>query len=181
MIIATWHGRRGIVDLATIEREVASLDLLLAPIAQEAVDVTDPDWQAKLASVDSPARQPGVEERADAVLRAIIDRYARGDDRARTAIRHLFDRYSSFGWAVHLPREWHGEAAFRDRLIHLSARDQDSDTRDELLRLRDLLTEAEAKGINTTPILTEVAAMSSDVDRYGMGSTRALLLRCAGG
>ncbi len=37
---------------------------------------------------------------------------------------------------------------------------------------------ARRAGIDVDPILHEVAAMSSDVDRYGMGSTRTIILAC---
>jgi hypothetical protein len=47
-----------------------------------------------------------------------------------------------------------------------------------LLRLRDLLAEPAAAGVDVDPVLAEVAALSSDIDRYGMGSIRTILLRC---
>jgi hypothetical protein len=96
----------------------------------------------------------------------------------RAAVRRLFDRYTSFRWAAHLPREWDTAEEFRAHLIHLSACDQGSDTRDEILALRDLCDRALGLGIDTGPILDEVAAMSSDEDRYGMGSMRRVILAC---
>jgi hypothetical protein len=52
------------------------------------------------------------------------------------------------------------------------------DTRDELLTLRDLCESATNAGVDTAPILVEVAGISSDVDRYGMGSIKEILLKC---
>jgi hypothetical protein len=75
-----------------------------------------------------------------------------------------------------LPREWNTAEEFRARLVHLSARDQGADTRDEILALQDLCNRARQAGIDVDPILDEVAAMSSDVDRYGMGSMRSVIL-----
>ncbi|MDG4832007.1 hypothetical protein O7627_22250 [Solwaraspora sp. WMMD1047] len=162
-----------------IEDAVAELDALFAPAAHAPVDISDPDWLAKLAVAHATplAERLGVADRTTAVLSTIIDRYATGDDATRTTIRGLFDRYPSFRWAAHLPRDWRTAADFRARLIHLSARDQGADTRDELMALDALLTRARDLGIDTDPILSEVAAMSSTVDRYGTGSMRHLLHR----
>jgi hypothetical protein len=52
------------------------------------------------------------------------------------------------------------------------------DTRDELLTLWDLCESAKNAGIDIAPILVEVAGVSSDVDRYGMGSIKEILLKC---
>ncbi|SNS88328.1 hypothetical protein SAMN05421812_102203 [Asanoa hainanensis] len=68
-------------------------------------------------------------------------------------------------------------AEFRAELIRWAARDQGNDTRDELLRLRDLVEQARTAGVDLAPIVAEVAELSSTEDRYGMGSTRDLLLR----
>jgi len=55
--------------------------------------------------------------------------------------------------------------------------DQGSDTRDELLALHDYCQAATRAGVPIGPVLTQVAALSSDEDKYGMGSARGLLLR----
>ncbi|MEV6928339.1 hypothetical protein AB0M46_28165 [Dactylosporangium sp. NPDC051485] len=127
---------------------------------------------------------PGVFARLDTreaepVLRALLERYAAGDEPTRAGIRRLFDRYPSFRWAAHLPGACSTAAELRAYLIHLSARDQGADTRDELLALRALCDQARRAGIDPNPVLAEVAAMSSDEDRCGMGSMRAIL--AAGG
>jgi hypothetical protein len=113
-----------------------------------------------------------VDDRAEAAVRAVVEVYAAGGE----TVRRLFDRYTSFRWAAHLPREWDTAEEFRAHLIHLSARDQGSDTRDEILALGDLCDRALGLGIDTGLILDEVAAMSSDEDRYGMGSMRRVIL-----
>ena len=150
---------KGDMNLAAVEHEMAWLDTAYRPIAKSPVDA---------AVRDDP-------EAWGAAIKAALDRLG-VDDRAEAAVRRLFDRYTSFRWAAHLPREWDTAAEFRSHLIHLSARDQGSDTRDEILELRDLCDRAHGLGIDTGPILDEVAAMSSDEDRYGMGSMRGVLL-----
>ncbi|WP_328444284.1 hypothetical protein [Amycolatopsis sp. NBC_00438] len=142
------------------EQEVARLDAVLEPIANAPYD-------GEPFEVVLP---PGARE----VLRALLDHYATGGDDARAAVRALFERYPSFRWAVSLP-----DADFRTRLLHFSACDQGADPRDELLALNALCAAALADGVDVRPVLREVAALSSPVDKYGMGSTRDFLLRRA--
>ncbi|GLY44326.1 hypothetical protein Amsp01_103490 [Amycolatopsis sp. NBRC 101858] len=130
------------------------------------------ELEERVARLDTAGGKP--REEAQQVLRALLKHYERGDDEARAAIRALFDRYPTFTWATHLPR-----ASFRTRLLHLSACDHGRDTRDEILRLNDICTEARAAGVDIGPLLREVAELSSTVDKYGMGSMRDILLRSA--
>lgn len=163
------------MDLAELEAELALLDAVYRRVATRPVD---PDARDDLGTaVWAELAALGVDDQAEAALRVAIEAYAAGDDTVRVAVRRLFDRYPSFRWAAHLPPEWDSAADFRDRLIHLSARDQGADTRDEILALRDLCDRARRAGIDPRPILAEVAALSSDVDRYGMGSMRDVILR----
>lgn len=165
------------MNLTEVEREVASLDAVYRPVATAPVDLSRPgDPAAPAASVDAALARLGAGARTQAVLRGLIELYAAGDEADRAALRRLFDRHAAFRWAAGLPGEWTTAAQFRARLILLSARDQGADTRDEILALRDLCARARTAGIDVDPILDEVAAMSSDVDRYGMGSMRAVLL-----
>jgi len=167
------------MDLADLSRRVARLDAALHPIATRPVPIEDLEgWAERMRAAPPATEEAGVAEEGQLVLRALIERYAEGDDAERVAIRGLFDRYTSFRWAVHLPERPDTAEGLRARLLHLSARDHDGDTRDELLRLRDLLAEAAAAGVDADPVLAEVAALSSDIDRYGMGSIRTILLRC---
>lgn len=153
---------------------VARLDAALEPIAKRPVDLSDPDWAEKMRAAE-PLDEAGVRAEAEEALRELLGHYERGDDDQRAAVRALFDRHSSFRWAGYLP-----DADFRTRLLHLSARDHGNDTRDELLALNDLCTQARAEGVDLRPLLREVAELSSSVDKYGMGSMRDILLRSAG-
>ncbi|MFI7081215.1 hypothetical protein ACIBO1_28325 [Micromonospora sp. NPDC049903] len=165
------------MDMAEIETEMADLDARYRSVANKPVDVTALDRMAELgAAVDAELTALGVQERAERVLRAIVDRYA-ADETARAEIRRMFDRYPSFRWAAHLPTDCRTAEGFRDDLVHLSARDQGADTRDEIMSLRAVCDRARRAGIDVDPVLAEVAAMSSDEDRYGMGSMRDILLR----
>ncbi|TQM84040.1 hypothetical protein FHX81_6478 [Saccharothrix saharensis] len=161
-------------DPAAIEEDVALLDAVLEPVAKAPVDLSDPDWMVKLRAAPHPLDRAGVRPEAEAVLAEILDRYA-ADEVARPGLRALFDRYTSFRWAVN-PRFPTTPDGVRSALLLLSVRDQGADTRDELMALWALCDEARAAGVAVDPILREVAAISSDVDRYGMGSVRDILL-----
>jgi len=158
-----------------IEDTVARLDRLLEPIAKRPVDLSDPNWMATLQRSD-PLAEAGVDKtEAEAALRTLLADYTQGDEAQRATIRGLFDRYTSFRWAVHVPFVPTPEG-FRFKLLHLSARDQGADPRDELVTLDGLCEQARAAGIDAAPILRAVAEISSDVDRYGFGSIRDFLL-----
>ncbi|NUU24710.1 MAG: hypothetical protein HOV68_24890 [Streptomycetaceae bacterium] len=164
--------------MSAIEEDVATLDVVLAPIVTEPIDITDPDWVARMRAAPDPVDRAGVRAEAEAVLAEIVDRYAE-DEAARPALRALFERYGAFRSSAHLPSAATPDG-IRVQLLHLSVRDQQPDTRDEILTLRAICAQAREAGVDVDPILREVAAISSDVDRYGMGSTRAILLREAG-
>ncbi|MBO3751048.1 hypothetical protein J5X84_33670 [Streptosporangiaceae bacterium NEAU-GS5] len=166
------------MDLIEIEREIARLDAVYHPVATALVDVTGRDALENLgAGIAADLARLNVADQAETVLRAAIDLYATGDEPVRAAVRQLFNWHTSFRWAAHLPRDWDTAEEFRAHLVHLSARDQGSDPRDEILALQHLCHRARQAGIDVDPILEQVAAISSDVDRYGMGSTRGILLR----
>ena len=162
----------------TIEAELAALDAVLEPLAKTPVDVGDPDWAAKMRAAPPAVRRAGVEQRAVAALHRVIDAYANGDEVERSEVRALFVRYPSFRWAVGLAEPATTAEGFRLHLLHLSARDQRPDGRDELLTLGYLCEQAVGAGIDIRPALVEVAGLSSDVDHYRLGSTRQMILTC---
>ena len=157
--------------MAELEETVALLDLCLEPIAKRPVDLSDPLWAEKLRTAQ-PLDEAGIRPEAEEALRALLSRYEHGDDETRAAVRAVFERYPSFCWAAHLPG-----ADVRTRLQPLSARDHRRDTRDENLALNAIRDEA---GTDITPLLREIAELSSTVDKYGMSSMRDLFLRAAG-
>jgi hypothetical protein len=166
------------VDLADVEREMERLDAVYRPVAARPVRQPDLDTLMNLgAKVEADLARLGVEDQAAAVVQAIVDLYAAGDETVRATLRGLFDRNTSFRWAAHLARDFRTADEFRARLIHLSARDQGADPRDEIMTLRFLCDSARQAGVYSNYILDEVAAMSSDIDRYGIGSMRSIVLR----
>lgn len=169
------------MDLTEAASRVAALDAAYRSVAQAPVQLADlRDTEAFGRRIAAELAALGVDDETQTVLRFLLGTYEAGPEPVRETIRDLFDRYASFRWAAHLPRVPMTAESFRANLIHLSARDQGADTRDEILSLQGICAEAREAGIDIDPILREVAELSSDVDRYGMGSMRTVLLAYGG-
>ncbi|MFJ3666604.1 hypothetical protein ACIPSE_09115 [Streptomyces sp. NPDC090106] len=164
-------------DLA---RTVARIDARLAPLVNRPVDISDPDWAEKLRAAPSPLDEAGVRAEAEGALGELLDLYGRGDPGTLTAVRRLLGAHRYFTGATGVQGGTAPED-FRRELLWLSARDQACDVRDELLLLDDLCRRARDARIDLTPLLQEAAELSSDEDRFGMGSLRFLLLLRAAG
>ena len=162
--------------IAEWEENLAILEAYLQPIAQRPVDITDPNWLSKLTSAPHPIDRAGVRVDAEALLAELIDSYPTCEDNDRRAIRLLFDKYKSFSWAATLAVPATTPEHFRSHLILFSIKDQGRDTRDAILNLKDLCELAKSNGVKIEPILKEIAEISSDENKYGMCSTRTLLL-----
>lgn len=166
-------------SLNELEAAIQSLDARLQPIANRPIGITVLAWVKRLGSID-PLVEAGIRrDEAQGLLLKIIDNYQQATSEERQQIRDLFGRYRAFAWATQLPHRPTTEATFRQHLLLFSIDDQGKDSRDAILLLHDLCDEAVRAGVNIKPILGEVAMLSSDVDKYGMGSTRKLL-RSAG-
>lgn len=165
------------MSLAAVREDVSVLDELLRDIAQRPVDLTDRDAMAKLRQAPAPVEEAGVAVEAAAALEMLLDAYETGGSPTRAEVRGIFGEFPNFRWAVHLPQQWESEAELRRRLVHVSAMDQGADPRDELMTIWWLCNQARALGIAVEPVLREVAGMSSDVDLYGFGSMRTLIMR----
>ena len=117
-------------------------------------------------------RFPEPDAAVQATLVAAIDLYVESSAEKRQEIREIFRRNAAFAWAATLPFPADSAERFRQHLIHFSIIDQGTDARDAVLWLADLCTSWHDQDIRR-----EVAELSSDVDRYGFGSTRDFLLR----
>jgi hypothetical protein len=163
-------------NLSEIEVEIARFDQLLTPIAKRPVDITDPGWVEKLKNRTPALDEAGIRAPVEALLLEILELYAKSDEGTRVALRDLFHRYHAFSWAAVLPQDPSPEG-FRRQLLLLSLKDQGMDTRDEILWLQLICKRAHLAGVDLKPTLELVAGLSSDVDRFGMGSTKDLLLK----
>ncbi|MET8043745.1 hypothetical protein ABZU25_23125 [Micromonospora sp. NPDC005215] len=166
------------MHLAAVREDVAVIDILLRDIAERPVDLTDPDWQAKLSTRVPPVEEAGVAAEAAAALTALLDAYESGDEGVRDEVRQIFRAHHAFSWGVGLTGRWPSATAeFRRRLVHISARDQSEDPRDDLVEIWELCAGARGRGVDVEPIVRAVADISGEVDHLGMGSTRVLILR----
>jgi hypothetical protein len=89
----------------------------------------------------------------------------------------MFAEYRSFAWAAALSTPRTSVEGLRQHLILFSMKDQGRDSRDALLTVQEIVREADTAGVDKAAALREVAVMSSSTNRYGMGSTRDILLK----
>jgi hypothetical protein len=111
------------------------------------------------------------------LLNELISAYAKASDETRSVIRRMFVQYRSFAWAAALSTRPISVQGLRQHLILFSMKDQGRDSRDALLTLQEIVRDADTAGVDKAAVLREVADMSSSTNRYGMGSTRDMLLR----
>ncbi len=167
-------------NLEDIELRLMDLEHRLRPIADRPVVITKPGWAAQLAHSPHPFDETGTRPEGEDLLRELIGFYRACGDEERQAVRALFVEYRAFAWAASLPFGATDEEKLRQHLVLFSLKDQGRDCRDALLSLEDLCREAKSAGIDADPVLREVAKLSSDKNKYWMGSTREMLLHaCA--
>jgi len=165
-----WHMQ----DLAL---RMADLDRQVRPIANRPVDITKPGWAARLIQGPHPLDEAAVRSQMESLFADLTNLYCTADGKEREEIRELFQKHKAFAWAATLPCEATTEDNFHRHLVLFSMNDQGTDSRDALLLLQHLCRTASAAGINTAPLLSKVAELSSDRNKYGMGSTRDILLK----
>lgn len=166
-----------IKNLSELERIIAKFDEQLKPVARRSFDFNDPDWIAKLAKTPDPLDETGIRSEMENLLTEVTDHYVNCDPETRRVIRSIFEKYDSVAWAAtfsHAPTTPEG---IRQQLLLFSILDQGQDTRDAILWLHDISARAESAGIQVKTILKEVAGFSSEMNKYGMGSTKRLLLK----
>ena len=167
--------------LEDFELQIMAFDERLRPIAQRPVDITRPGWFERLQAGVPPLEEAGIRKEVEKLLADLIEIYAQGPEEIRITIRRFFSEYRSFAWAAGLSESKTSATGLRPHLILFSMKDQGRDSRDALLALQHLYSEAAGAGIDPALLLREVAGLSSTVNKYGMGSTCDMLLKyCQG-
>ena len=162
-------------DLTELELQVLEIDERIRPIATRPVDFNDPDFMNHLAQRRSPLDEAGIRSATEQLLELLAAEYAKSDEEIRTSIREMFARYQHFAWAAGFGTPPVSERDFRHHLILFSMLDQGRDSRDALLSLQALCGQARAAGIDIRQMAQELAQISSDANKYGMGSTKGML------
>jgi hypothetical protein len=156
--------------------ELARFESALQPIANRPVDISDPNWDAGAAGEPDAVDQAGVRKDAEALLLELLTQYDAASDAEREALRAMYAEFPSFAWAVGAPLATTARAKFRLSLLHFSLLDQWTDARDAVLWLDDVCRNANLPDHELKAIRSEVARISSNKDKYGFGSTSAMLL-----
>jgi hypothetical protein len=157
--------------LSEYDDRLRFFDEKLKPIATRSIHTSEDLEEYKNRH---PLDMAGIRTEAENVLAAVIELYTSTPD-ARQPIRELFARYRSANWALWPPQRPTSEDGFRKWLLRIST-DYKRDSRDVMMMLGGICSEAEDAGVNIQPILESVAAISSDTDPYGWGSVRKFLL-----
>src|SRR5690349_1675016 len=165
------------MSLEEFELRMMDLEQRLRPIADRPVDITKPGWGLRLTQSPNPLDEAGMRPETESFLQELFNVYRASGEDEREAVRKLFEQYRAFAWAASLPFEPTTEENFRQHLLLFSIKDQGRDSRDAILLLQDLCQRAKAAGVNTAPVLKDVATLSSDKNKFGIGSTNGLLLK----
>jgi len=163
--------------LEDLELQVMALDERLRPIAHRPVDITRSNWVDRLRAGLPALDEACVRNEAEKLLAELSAAYKQGPEKTRASIRRFFSEHRSFAWAAEWSRPQPGVEGLIQRLVLFSMQDQAQDSRDALLAIQAICREAVSAGLDAAPLLREVAALSSTVNKYGMGSTRDMLLR----
>jgi hypothetical protein len=75
--------------------DVEVIDVVLEPVRKKPVDMTDPDWLAKLQAGPRPLDEADVREEAETALRELLALYET-DEQTRIEVRALLNRCQSF-------------------------------------------------------------------------------------
>ena len=161
--------------LSTWKEQIARLDAALRPIANRPIGFFGLLFRPRRRT--HPLDEAGVRPQSDKFLSELIEYYPTADDAMRQSIRKLFEDHHNFAWAATLPYQPVTDESLRAHLILFSIKDHEQDTRDAIVLLHELCEKARSVGVKTGPALQEIAELSSDVNKYGMGSTRSLLLK----
>ena len=162
-----------------LETELRVLDQRIKPIAKRPVDINERGWYENMASATHPLDEAGIREEAEQLMLDVIETYESTDGDSRDKIRELFRVFDSFAWAGAIPLDVATAEGFRAHIVRFSITDQRPDPRDATLWLQDLCEKAVQNGIDAGPVLNEIAAISSDEDRYAWGSTQQWLIKAA--
>ena len=128
----------------------------------------------------NPLDEAGVRGAAAALVAELLDAYPRASDDERGRVRVLFGAHGSFASAAGFLLPLSSDPpTLRPQVLPFPLLDQGADSRDALLWLRAFCRQKSIDRVVLTPVLREVAALSSRVDRYGMGSTETMLLAVA--
>jgi len=164
-------------ELAEFQKAIARLDAMLKPIADRKVSLNELASIANGAlALASPLERAGIRADAEVLVNDITNTYAHSDAPARQTIRELFVQYQAFAWAAPSPWPLTVPDGLRRHLLMFSIVDQGQDSRDAILTLKHIVATAKAGHVDVTPVLKDVATLSSDVNKFGMGSTSGMLL-----
>ena len=170
-----------------LQKWSATLPKINAPLkafGQQEVDISAPDWFERLVEMPTPLDEDeNLRVEFNSVTSEIVDVYVQSTVEQCHRIREFLSQYEGvlhfLGVSSKLIKTQKDIGLFRAGLAMLSIENQGRDARDTIVALEELCKAAKQAGIDVSSYLKEIAVLSSDVDKYGMGSTRDLFLQRA--
>ena len=159
---------------------IEQLDTALTPVATRPVALTELASAEARQHMTDPLAEAGVREAAAALIAEILDAYPRACAGDRERMRALFASHRRFAWAAGFLLPFSPEpSTVRQQLLLFSLLDQGTDSRDALLWLTAFCGQPGVDCAALPELLREVAALSSAVDRFHIGSTASMLVAAA--
>jgi hypothetical protein len=166
-----------------LEQAIQPLDARLRPIAKGPVGALGLGQPQNIPTLAAAVDRAGVRDDAERALADAIDLYVVGDDADREAVRRLFRTYTSFRWAVRVPKGTMTAERLHDVLIVLSMHDCGPDYRDAMMAMDLYCNQARGAGLDVAGTLMAVAQLSSATNPSRRPSVdlsaRKLLSDCA--
>jgi hypothetical protein len=159
------------------KKRAEALDRKIRPLAAQEVDMSDPDWEQKLRTAEQPADELGLRTEIESLFDEIIERLELLDGNQRQLVFNFLNGCSSLMWSAVISGNLQTRDGFRKHMLLFVIKDQGKDTRDAILELSHYREVGKALGIDVDAVFKELAPLASDLNKYGMGSTRDLLLR----
>jgi hypothetical protein len=159
---------------------IEHLDAALRPIASRPVTLADLASAEARRGWGNPLEEAGIADAAAVLMAEILEGYSRANAADRCALRRLFSEHRALGWAAGFLVPFSADArSARQQLLLFSLLDQGGDSRDALVWLRAFCGQPGVDCQAVPELLREIAALSSAVDHFHLGSTASMLMNAA--
>jgi hypothetical protein len=163
-----------LVFLKRIKKEAKVLNSPLKKILTEEIDINSPDWEEKMMNQAHPADESGLRPQIESFFEELVENFEYLTFEQRARVIDLMASKSYLMQSAVLKDDMGTASGFRKALILFVIQDQGADTRDAILALRSIWDHGKKHGFDIDVLFREMAGLSSDEDKYGMGSTRDL-------
>lgn len=112
------------------------------------------------------------------ILTQIRQAYPTLNASQRTSVIELMAKNHYVHWADTTNYSVTGAASFERAVLWFIIKDQGRDTRDAILELNQIVRQGQQLEINTNQVLKKMLPLAATQDKFGWGSTHALIQQC---